>query len=252
MESSCDIMSVVLLLLALVTGCIAKPGCQGKADVTCPAGTFFSSGSCKCEDCPEHTFSNKNGMRPLTCSRCKQCEGIFQYKVRCSRTQDAQCECKPGLRCSGMECDYCHKNCEHGEEPTENGCRKCPPESFNNETNGSCKPWTNCLSKGLEVLVNGSTSSDAVCSSPFVTVVIPVAGVSEGKNIAYHVIIAGSVFFFMCVICPFMVMVAWVKKKVKNGFKQIPAQIVKTAEAEDGCSCHYPEEEVGGPVTQDP
>ncbi|KAJ1144056.1 hypothetical protein NDU88_010358 [Pleurodeles waltl] len=251
MDSSGEIKFVVLLLLALGPGCIAKPGCQGKADVTCPVGTFFSPGSCKCEYCPENTFSNKAGMRPSTCSRCKLCEGIFQYKERCSRTQDALCECKNGFRCGGVGCDYCHKNCEQGEEPAENGCQKCPPETFNNKTNGFCRPWTNCLSKGLEVLVNGSTRSDTMCATPVVTV-SPVAGVSEEKGITYHIIIAGSVFFFMCVVCPFIVMVAWVKKKVKNGFKQIPAQIVKTAEAEDGCSCHYPEEEVGGPVTQDP
>ncbi|XP_069467027.1 tumor necrosis factor receptor superfamily member 9 [Ambystoma mexicanum] len=246
MAPSCDISGVVMLLLALGSMSNANVSCRDKATVTCSAGTFYRTASCKCEDCPVNTYSSIKDSRPKSCTRCKQCEEIFQYKERCSRTQDAVCECKAGFRCVGEGCRVCYKNCGAGEEPTEKGCQKCPQQTFNNETNGPCKPWTNCLSQGLDVLMPGTNISDTVCSSPD-----PVAGVAGEQAVAYHVIIAVSLFLFMCVAGLSMAMVSWVKKKVKNGFKPIPPQVEKIAEVEDACSCHLPEEEQGDTVTQE-
>ncbi|KAM4703141.1 tumor necrosis factor receptor superfamily member 9 [Rhinophrynus dorsalis] len=196
-------------------------------------------------------------------------KGIFQYRTVCTSTTDAECVCIQGWKCVGENCERCTRDpCLEGQEPVGNQCVDCPYGTFKPGTDGNCRPWKSCSAEGGKVLSNGTRTSDVVCggnvaptttrsttvSSP-TTEITTLGGPVEkaiGMAPVYIALFFAILFIIASILIAFASCKQWMKK-MKNQFKKIPTQIVKTAEEEDGCSYHYPEEEQGDEeLTQQP
>ncbi|XP_067423135.1 tumor necrosis factor receptor superfamily member 9 [Emydura macquarii macquarii] len=242
--------AVAALLLLSLAPAAPTPACLQR----CPPGTFISCGTSTeqtCRACPEGTFSGTAGAH-RTCIRCRRCEGKFRYKRECSLTVDAECACKDGHRCSGEDCSKCVENCGVGEEPTEEGCLTCPKGTFNNQTNGPCRQWTECLPG--KVLVNGTDTTDVVCrqdteimtpATTSIIIPIPVQG-KDLQEVTISIALIVAVVLCMMFLLPFCVCFSiWNKKKLPAIFKKMNVTPQQSTQEEDACSCRFPEEEQG-------
>ncbi|XP_021099219.1 tumor necrosis factor receptor superfamily member 9 [Heterocephalus glaber] len=207
----------------------------------CPAGTFCRKNKDQtCILCPLNSYSSTGGQ--AVCNVCRKCEGIFRTKQPCSRTSNAECECAPGLRCSGPGCPSCYPDCAQGQELTENGCKDCWFGTFNDKRGGKCRPWTKCSSDGRAVLVNGTKDRDVVCGP------VP-AGFSPGPSPWFFTVLlvlmsAMALLLLIFCVCQRSV-IRWSRKKFVYMFKRPFVKPVQTAQMEDACSCRFPQEEEG-------
>lgn len=94
-------------------------------------------------------------------------------------TRDEKCQCKPGLQCSLINCEFCEKipTCGPGsgleEDPmSRNGLKICVPckngfysAKYDQE---KCKEWTNCKAEGRSETQPGSAHTDAECGPPVI------------------------------------------------------------------------------------
>ncbi|KAJ3581110.1 hypothetical protein NHX12_017036 [Muraenolepis orangiensis] len=96
--------------------------------LNCLAGEHMTSACVRpgeqgsCSACGEGTYTEHgNGLHAcLPCSKCRSDQVVVQD---CSRTQNAECQCRPGRFCiSDQACEVC-KKCKDGEEETRN-CAK--------------------------------------------------------------------------------------------------------------------------------
>uniref|UniRef100_A0A8C3T7R4 TNF receptor superfamily member 9 n=1 Tax=Chelydra serpentina TaxID=8475 RepID=A0A8C3T7R4_CHESE len=223
----------------------------------CEPGEFLGCADCGtsrkevCLRCPKGTFSATASARE-SCTRCRRCEGKFEYKRECSSKMDAECACKVGHRCIGKDCSKCVENCGVGEEPLEEGCQTCPNGTFNNRTNGPCRQWTKCLPD--KVLVNGTNRSDVVCGQASetmtpstISIIVPIH--VQGKDL--QVVTVGIAVTVAVVVCIMFLLSLYVcfsicdKKKLPAMFKKMNVTPEQSTQEEDACSCRFPEEEQG-------
>ncbi|NWS88017.1 TR10A factor, partial [Toxostoma redivivum] len=79
-------------------------------------GTFVadhciaSNSSGKCDPCMEGKgyTAHANGLEG--CLPCRQCREDQITLRPCTRTQDAECQCKPGYSCADDDCEICEKH----------------------------------------------------------------------------------------------------------------------------------------------
>ncbi|KAM9034223.1 tumor necrosis factor receptor superfamily member 9 [Sarcophilus harrisii] len=241
---------VILLWVTLVQGSCGS----------CPAGTFWNGTDCgknknqACIPCPPNSFSSTAGEQ-RTCNICRRCEGIFRTKRECTPTSNTECDCMSGYHCSGVGCNRCQPDCKQGQELLGKGCRDCSFGTFNDQTRGNCKRWTNCSLNGLVVLVNGTNKRDVICGSTqtvatldTISMTIPASLVHIDKN---HQLTAFTLAVIMASGLFALLILSWFycsmgnKKKLPYFLKQAFIKPVQTAQEEDACSCGFPEEEQG-------
>nr|XP_005292860.1 tumor necrosis factor receptor superfamily member 1B isoform X2 [Chrysemys picta bellii] len=156
----------------------------------CPPGyrvlqSCSSSADTECEPCERNTYTAvwNRARRCLACSpRCNTDLGFVQIQ-ECTRTQDRSCSCSANTYCASKpshgRCLACkaHKTCGKGQGVSKPGtnitnteCFPCPPGTFSDEesSTASCKPHRVCQS----VSVEGSSTSDTVCSDSEVDVAV--------------------------------------------------------------------------------
>ncbi|XP_043846548.1 tumor necrosis factor receptor superfamily member 9 [Dromiciops gliroides] len=227
---------------------------------SCPAGTFWNGTDCgknknqACIPCPPNSFSSTAGEQ-RKCDICRKCEGIFITKRHCTPTSNTECDCTSGFHCSGAGCYRCQRNCKQGQEFIGNGCRDCSFGTFNDQTRGSCRHWTNCSLGGLVVLVNGTNKRDVVCGSiktdatlNAVSVTVPIFLTRTDKNqqlVAFILALVMAAVFFGLFTMSWVYFAIRNKKKLPYILKQTFIKPVQTAQEEDACSCGFPEEEQG-------
>ncbi|XP_068096585.1 tumor necrosis factor receptor superfamily member 9 [Hyperolius riggenbachi] len=248
------------ILLMLCVGSTEGDGCLimiKDCCKKCNAGyrylRSFSETCGRCVPCPPQTYLEQPSTSP-TCTLCRKCEGVFQYKVTCSSTNNAICGCIKGKKCVDEKCSMCERNpCPAGHQLQGEECVECPHGTFNPGTEGTCKPWKSCSDMNAAVLVHGNSTSDVICillvtptkilttSSSVVSStthkpkVVPVYGVGT------LILIILPIVFFTSIIVITICCLSLRLENIKKNFKKI-----RETEQEDACSCHYPEEEHGG------
>ncbi|XP_075394297.1 tumor necrosis factor receptor superfamily member 9 [Tenrec ecaudatus] len=251
MGNSCySMVATVLLVLNLERTGAAPDSCGD-----CPAGTLCENNrKPACIPCPLNSFSSTGGQ--MSCDVCKQCKGVFRTKRACSPTSDAECECVSGFHCLGAGCTQCQRDCKPGQGVTKRGCKDCCFGTYNDQTEGVCRPWTNCSSHGKAVLVNGTREKDVVCGPRLVdfspttssaTVPAPERK-ADGQPRVKGVFLALMLAVVLSLMFVFLLHFAranWGRKKLLYIFKQPFIKPVQTAQEEDACSCRFPEEEEG-------
>ncbi|XP_078094649.1 tumor necrosis factor receptor superfamily member 9-like [Mustelus asterias] len=241
------------------------------AGANCPAGQYLNNKQCK--PCPAGSYTES----PNRGSRCKMCQpcqgGKFLILEACTGTSNTKCRCVEGFRCTTKECRSCqaHTVCAQGQDIQEKGnsfkdtiCRDCPHGRYSNTEGGVCKPWTDCLAKGLQVIKNGSRSEDKTCGAPLTIRTFPTRSArpphttpnqpdktpieDEATNEGIAGIVA--IILLLCIFIPFTLYLA--VQRIKKQ-KQLPLDVVNNEDlpvalvtaADDRCSCHCPEEEMG-------
>uniref|UniRef100_K7DZ91 TNF receptor superfamily member 9 n=1 Tax=Monodelphis domestica TaxID=13616 RepID=K7DZ91_MONDO len=223
-------------------------------------GTFWNGTDCgkdknqACIPCPPNSFSSTAGDQ-RTCDICRRCKGTFRTKRECTPTSNAECECISGLHCSGVGCESCQPDCKEGQESTVKGCRDCSFGTFNDQKQGSCRPWTNCSLNGLVVLVNGTSKTDVLCGptrtdAPPATTsgTVPAFLVKTDKNqqlVTFTLALVMAVGFFVLLTFSWFYFAIRNKKKLSFLLQQTLKKPVQIAQEEDACSCGFPEEEQG-------
>ncbi|GCC36977.1 hypothetical protein chiPu_0015477 [Chiloscyllium punctatum] len=256
---------LLLVLLPLV---------KVSSDKDCPAGWYLDSNKHVCTPCPAGSYT-ENQNHGHFCNRCQLCTGgKFLALAPCTSTSNTKCRCVEGFMCANKECSSCqaHKACKKGQQVQQKGdsfrdtvCSNCRNGTYSNTEGGACRPWTDCLAKGLQVLRNGSQTEDVKCAAPMTTPpqllttsvrptirnprqpdnpLIEDATKNEG--------IVGIVALILlsCTFIPFtLYFVVQNRKKQKHlpldvtNHDDLPVALVTAAD--DRCSCHCPEEEVG-------
>nr|XP_046211477.1 uncharacterized protein LOC124039495 [Oncorhynchus gorbuscha] len=127
----------------------------------------------KCRPCGSDEYQ-PDWTNETKCLPQKFCDtGKGFNRVRPSnRLAAVPCQCKPGLQCSPINCEFCEKipTCGPGyglETDTESGrrtCVACQRGHFSPNTSMEpCSLWTNCNSLGKSDKQTGSDQTDAVC-----------------------------------------------------------------------------------------
>ncbi|XP_075695612.1 tumor necrosis factor receptor superfamily member 9 [Rhinoderma darwinii] len=251
------VLQVLYIEVVLGNGCFTF---QGSCCILCNPGYFLPQECGTCTPCPATGYTDKRNNKSY-CDHCQRCEGIFRYVEKCSSTRNAVCTCIPGKKCTDEKCKRCKTDrCPAGQRLVGQKCMNCPLGTFNTGAEHVCTPWKNCTALGGVIINNGSHTSDVVCGgyvtkktqSPGPTAAVttttklrsvpePSPGLSN-LDIAC-IVVPSAVVLFLIAIC-----VLWREKlteKMKHLFQNIPKPIVKQTEEEDGCSCHFPEEENG-------
>lgn len=149
----------------------------------CPPGqrlTRECSGTADtvCEPCPRGLYMAGRNYSPncRTCKKCRKDKGL-QYAQSCSSTENAKCECQPGMFCmmgyEESDCEECrrYKLCKVGWGVSVQGtvnsdvkCQRCPDGTFSDTVSDKdpCLPHTDC--HGRAVVKNGTATSDTECA----------------------------------------------------------------------------------------
>ncbi|KAM3922512.1 tumor necrosis factor receptor superfamily member 9 [Leptodactylus fuscus] len=253
------VLQILYIQAVLGSGCLQS---QGSCCILCDSGYFRPNDCGPCLPCPATGYTDKPNTKPY-CDHCQRCEGIFLYKEKCTSTSNAVCTCIPGRICTDEKCTQCRRDrCPAGQQFGGQKCVDCPPGTFNSGAEHRCIPWKNCSALGRVIVNNGSRTSDVVCgvhitkptespgSSSAVTTVTrkirPVVQPSPGDSnlTIIYVVVSCTVGLLLIVIV--VVCRQKLTERIKHIFLKIPKPIVKQTEEEDGCSCHFPEEENGG------
>ncbi|XP_038629601.1 tumor necrosis factor receptor superfamily member 9-like [Scyliorhinus canicula] len=161
--------------------------------------------------------------------------------------------------------------CGKGQEVQEKGdsfkdtiCSDCVHGTYSDTEGGACKPWTDCLAERRQVTRNGSRMGDQICGAPLPLTTVRsssdrptsrtpkqtdkplIEGTAKNEGIAGIV----AIIVLPCVFVPFTVYVAVQNRKKQ---KQLPLDVLNNEDlpvalvtaADDRCSYHCPEEEVG-------
>ncbi|XP_008394369.1 tumor necrosis factor receptor superfamily member 11A [Poecilia reticulata] len=158
----------------------------------------YLNGSTCCKKCPpgQRVFSHCNESQDTVCVDCnrdtyqpgwtgdtncikkKFCDEGKGFMKRNAHSEDLkreeQCQCKSGLQCSPINCEYCEKipTCGPGsgleeEAGSKNGrktCFACKNGFYSaKEDQEQCKEWTNCKAEGKTEEQPGSAQADAEC-----------------------------------------------------------------------------------------
>ncbi|CAM4669636.1 unnamed protein product [Lepidochelys olivacea] len=154
----------------------------------CPPGYHVlqscnRSSDTECVPCERNTYTAlwNRARRCLGCS--PRCEAGLVQTQECTGTHDRICSCSASTYCTTKQshgrCLFCkaHKMCRKGygvsklgTDVTNTDCSPCPPGTFSDEdsSTASCKPHRVCQS----VSVEGSSTSDTVCSDSEVDVAV--------------------------------------------------------------------------------
>ncbi|XP_066463380.1 tumor necrosis factor receptor superfamily member 9 [Eleutherodactylus coqui] len=252
----CGVLQILLIQAVLGKGCLRF---RDKCCTLCEPGYFLANKCGFCVPCPITGYSDIPNDKPL-CKHCERCEGVlFQYKANCTSTRNAVCTCTAGRKCTDEKCTQCISDrCPAGQQLVGQKCVNCPVGTFNSGAENKCTPWKNCSAVGV-VIINGSHTSDVVCgvyptkatwskgSSAAVAAITkelkPVAKPEESDLPVVYIVVSAAVGVLLVAIS-----IACRQKlieKIKHICLKFPKPIVKQRE-EDGCSCHFPEEENGG------
>ncbi|XP_044134343.1 tumor necrosis factor receptor superfamily member 9 [Bufo gargarizans] len=254
----CGVLQILYIQTVLGNGCLSS---QGSCCILCNPGYFRTQECGPCKPCPVTGYTDKPNNQ-LYCDHCRRCEGIFSYKEKCTSTSNAVCTCIPGKKCTDEKCTQCRNDrCLAGQQLVGSKCVTCPLGTFNTGAERICTPWKNCSALGGIIIINGTHTSNVVCGG-FLTkatkspgpssevntttdtrqVLVPSPGESHLQIIYIVASCAVSLLFIaICVACRWKL-----TEKIKHVCQEIPKPIVKQTEEEDGCSCHFPEEENGG------
>lgn len=231
--------------------------------ILCKPGYLLTRKCGMCKPCPAKGYTEAPNNKPY-CDHCNRCEGIFQYKEKCSSTRNAVCTCIPGKMCTDEKCSQCRNEpCPAGQQLVGQKCTQCPTGTFNTGAERMCTPWKNCSALGSVIINNGSQTSDVVCggyltkvtqsprppsaaSTTTTTQIRPVVGASpqESNLQIIYIVVSSAVGLMLAVIC--VLCRRKITEKIKHICQNVPKPVVKQTEEEDGCSCHFPEEEAGG------
>ncbi|KAL2103395.1 hypothetical protein ACEWY4_000263 [Coilia grayii] len=148
--------------------------------------------STTCAPCPMSTFTDHaNGLTScLSCTVCDKATGL-RVKRECSSTSDTLCEPLEGHYCTDPIQDGCrgaveHTKCKPGQYIKENGtastdtvCEDCGNNTYSDGTFTFCRLHTQCEVLGMDVIQEGTMSSDAQCgrSHKARTIIMPGVGV---------------------------------------------------------------------------
>lgn len=254
------VLQILSIQLVLGSGCHkAQDGCC----ILCQPGYLLTQKCGTCKPCPSKGYTEEPNNRPY-CDHCNRCEGIFRYKERCSSTRNAVCTCIPGKRCTDEKCSQCiNEPCPAGQQLVGRECTQCPTGTFNTGAQRMCAPWKNCSAPGSVMISNGSRTSDVVCgeyltkvtqSPPRPISALGTTGTTQMRAVVrpspqdsnlqiLYIVVPSAVALLLLVVCVLC------RRKITEGIKHIcqhvPNPVEKQTEEEDGCSCHYPEEEDG-------
>ncbi|XP_030641099.1 tumor necrosis factor receptor superfamily member 14-like [Chanos chanos] len=133
--------------------------------------------STTCVLCPASTYIDKpSGL--TACLQCTVCDpgNRLKTKVLCTSTSNTICEALQGYYCIDSYKQSCreairHSNCLPGQYISQKGtaltdtvCVDCVNGTYSDGSITSCKPHTECESKGLSTARPGTASSDAECT----------------------------------------------------------------------------------------
>uniref|UniRef100_UPI00398E43EA tumor necrosis factor receptor superfamily member 5-like n=1 Tax=Pristiophorus japonicus TaxID=55135 RepID=UPI00398E43EA len=154
----------------------------GKCCSKCPAGTYTRSEcteekDAECHPCGHGLYQSEWNTLDH-CQMHKSCNSNGGFEVQEAGTVHSNtiCRCQAGKHCVNKDCEICKDNddCERGygliditdEDFSRPGCEKCKPGYFSNITSKSetCRKWTDCGS--LQMLVNGTATTDVICGTP--------------------------------------------------------------------------------------
>ncbi|XP_069774728.1 tumor necrosis factor receptor superfamily member 9-like [Narcine bancroftii] len=248
------------LLLAVLTALATV-----SAGSSCSAGSYRNAQTGQCTPCPATSYTSTQNNQPQ-CNRCRICsDGKFSIQFPCLATSNTICGCKPGYMCTTKNCKSCkpHLKCKKGQEVKQEGhsfrdtrCKDCESGTYSDRENGVCTPWTDCSAKGLQVVRNGSRIEDVICGSSLIT---PVAAtnprspklrtpVHPKDNKSDGIVAIIAIVLLPCIFIPFILYVMMQTRRMQNSTSK---DLKKNEEflfaltADDRCSCHCPEEEIG-------
>ncbi|XP_069564565.1 tumor necrosis factor receptor superfamily member 14-like isoform X2 [Brachyistius frenatus] len=150
--------------------------------------TEFRSTSCL--PCIEGTYMDKpNGLS--LCALCTICDAGSGLKVKrsCTVTSDTACEPLEGFYCTDSTEGNCaaaekHTTCQPGQYISQKGtafrdsvCSDCTDGTFSDGTFTSCQQHTQCETINLQLIKEGTTSTDAECGEPSSNVAVIVISI---------------------------------------------------------------------------
>ncbi|XP_060930569.1 tumor necrosis factor receptor superfamily member 14-like, partial [Limanda limanda] len=151
------------------------PLCPSGKRVKTPCTEFRST---SCMPCVNDTFMNlPTGLNKcFPCTTCGPDSGL-KTNISCTATTDSVCEPLEGFYCIDPTGNHCaaaqkHKQCQPGQyikhrgtPLTDSQCSDCSDGTFSDGTRTSCRPHTQCESQNLQLMQQGTASTDAECGN---------------------------------------------------------------------------------------
>uniref|UniRef100_A0A3B3SXF8 TNFR-Cys domain-containing protein n=1 Tax=Paramormyrops kingsleyae TaxID=1676925 RepID=A0A3B3SXF8_9TELE len=168
--------------------------------------------STSCAPCIDFTFNDQpNGLEQ--CSPCTVCvKGLGVKTVRaCTPSSDTVCGVLEGHYCinpykGGCRAANKHTACRPGQfikqpgtEYTDTVCEDCSDHSYSDGSFTSCKPHTDCESRGLVTVKAGDQAADSECG--------------EKSNTALTVMIAATIIIIIIIIIIAVTAVSYRRRK---------------------------------------
>ncbi|KAL2090920.1 hypothetical protein ACEWY4_013183 [Coilia grayii] len=154
-----------LWMICIIFACLLLPHYKGQAR-RCPRDQYDAEGKGDCQPCSPPTAFLEGGF----CHKCHTCE--HEVKKNCTSSSNAECSCRPGFGCHKKHCEKCVElpHCEKGEELKVKGnfnykyyCQPCPNKTYSDTVNGTCKPFAECHSIGMEEVFAGNRTHNVKC-----------------------------------------------------------------------------------------
>nr|XP_023691106.1 tumor necrosis factor receptor superfamily member 5-like [Paramormyrops kingsleyae] len=168
--------------------------------------------STSCAPCIGSTFNDQpNGLEQ--CNPCTVCDGGLGLKTvkECTHYSDTQCGVLEGHYCINPYMGGCRTANKHtackpvqfikqpGTEYTDTVCEDCSDNSYSNGFLTSCKPHTDCESRGLVTVKAGDQAADSECG--------------EKSNTALTVMIAATIIIIIIIIIIAVTAVSYRRRK---------------------------------------
>ncbi|KAM5248756.1 tumor necrosis factor receptor superfamily member 18 [Ctenodactylus gundi] len=159
---------------------------------------------------------------------------------------ERDCECtQPEYHCGDPKCETCkHHPCPPGQEARPDGnfnfgfrCVDCAAGTFSRDSQGRCRPWSDCDQFGFLTVFPGNKTHNAACA-PW-----PLPTGWPGPRVAA----LAAIFCILVLIAAQLGLHVWQLRRQDTWPRETqPLLEVRLPPPEDTCSCPFPEEERGG------
>ncbi|XP_061043180.1 tumor necrosis factor receptor superfamily member 18 isoform X1 [Eubalaena glacialis] len=182
------------------------------------------------------------GTSARCCRSCTPAEGVCP---------ELGCQCvQPEFHCGDPQCKSCkYYSCPPGQRAWPVGkfnfgfeCIDCAAGTFSGGREGRCKPWADCSKLGFPTAFPGNKTHDAVCS--------PGLPPTEPPGLLTAILLALAACILALTVTQLSLHIWQLRRqRVRPPETQLLLE-APPPPPEDACSCPFPEEERGEPLSE--
>ncbi|XP_078498496.1 tumor necrosis factor receptor superfamily member 18 isoform X2 [Lissotriton helveticus] len=209
--------------------------------------------------CPKDQYPVLPPVQDWKC--CNRCATEVEKGTPCPGVKDPDCKCTTaGYKCIDPECSSCLRvpTCGKGEKLVRSGtihyrydCQACSDGEYSDIENVESIKWTDCGSLGLETIVAGNQTHNAICG---IMIVSKTAQESQGSPTTILALLTAVAIFILILGTIFLHLYIWRMKMEKLLIAKGGACITEHEHIhplEDSWSCQLPEEEHGQRISEE-